>query len=310
MPSLSAITSSPMLQEFAQGAAQSAVQPVADFLAPTVEVPTSIGRYKIYTEKNRFLPPDTLRAIGGRATVLSFDATDATYNCQPNALDFPIDYLEMIEEAALTNALMEGATIVAEVAALAHEQSVINTAIAATTSGAISKTWSGNSGSDPIDDIDAQILSVIKAARYGSLMGVGVLFGAGAWRLFKNAPNVRSRFVAAGDDSIPNVTPAEATKLFVGNPEVRTSYMVVDTAKEGLAPSVSFLLDTSVLIFARLQNPTRRDPSFMKTFRLMGNYMVPGSYLRDDGRVEVAKFDWSEAVAVTNGSAAQLLTVS
>src|SRR5476649_2389809 len=95
MPSLSAITSSPMLKEFAQGAAQSAVQPVADFLAPTVEVPTSIGRYKIYTEKNRFLPPDTSRAIGGRATVLSFDATDATYNCQPNALDFHIDYLPL-----------------------------------------------------------------------------------------------------------------------------------------------------------------------------------------------------------------------
>ena len=167
-----------MLREFAQGAAQSAVQPVADFLAPTVEVPTSIGRYKIYTEKNRFAPPDTSRAIGGRATVLSFDATDATYNCQPNALDFPIDYLEQIEEAALTNALMEGATIVAEVAALCHEQSVINTAITATTSGAIAKTWSGSSGSDPIDDIDQEILSVIKAARYGSLMGVGVLFGA------------------------------------------------------------------------------------------------------------------------------------
>jgi hypothetical protein len=297
-----------MLREFAQGAAQSAVQPVADFLAPTVEVPTSIGRYKIYTEKNRFLPPDTTRAIGGRATVLSFDATDATYNCQPNALDFPIDYLEMIEEAALTNALMEGATIVAEVAALTHEQNVINTALSAVTGQA--KTWSGGSGSDPIDDIDAQILNVIKAARYGSLMGVGVLFGAGAWRLFKNAPNVRSRFIAAGDSAIPNVTPAEATKLFVGNPEVRTSYMVVDTAKEGLSPSISFLLDTSVLIFARLQNPTRRDPSFMKTFRLMGNYMVPGSYLRDDGRVEVAKFDWSEAIAVTNNAAAQLLTVS
>ena len=192
-----------MLREFAQGAAQSAVQPVADFLAPTVEVPTSIGRYKIYTEKNRFAPPDTSRAIGGRATVLSFDATDATYNCQPNALDFPIDYLEQIEEASLTNALMEGATIVAEVAALCHEQSVINTAIAATTGGALAKTWSGNSGSDPIDDIDGQILNVIKAARYGSLMGVGVLFGAGAWRLFKNAPNVRSRFVAAGDYAMP-----------------------------------------------------------------------------------------------------------
>ncbi len=83
-----------------------------------------------------------------------------------------------------------------------------------------------------------------------------------------------------------------------------------DFLRQGLAPDISFLLDTSVLVFARLQNPTRRDPSFMKTFRLMGNYMVPGSYLRDDGRVEVAKFDWSEAIAITNGTAAQLLTVS
>ena len=310
MPSLASITSSPMLKEFAQGAAQSAVQPVADFLAPTVEVPTSIGRYKIYTERNRFIPPDTTRAIGGRATVLSFNATDATFNCVPNALDFPIDYLEQIEEAALTNALMEGATIVAEVAALVHEQNVINAALSATAPTALNKTWSGTNGSDPVDDLDQQILAVIKAARYGSLMGVGVLFGASAWRIFKNATNVRSRFVAAGDSAIPNVVPAEATKLFVGNPEVRTSYMVVDNSKDGLAPSIGFLLDTSVLVFARLQNPTRRDPSFMKTFRLMGNYMVPGSYVRDDGRVEVAKFDWSEAIAVTNSAAAQLVNVS
>ena len=300
-----------MLREFAQGAAQSAVQPVADFLAPTVEVPTSIGRYKIYTEKNRFAPPDTSRAIGGRATVLSFDATDATYNCQPNALDFPIDFLEQIEEAALTNALMEGATIVAEVAALVpraerdqyrdgrDDRRARWRRPGRARAGAIRSTIS-----------TTQILNVIKAARYGSLMGVGVLFGAGAWRLFKNAPNVRSRFVAAGDYAIPNVTPAEATKLFVGNPGGADVVHGGRHDEGGARAEHQFLLDTSVLVFARLQNPTRRDPSFMKTFRLMGNYMVPGSYLRDDGRVEVAKFDWSEAIAVTNSTAAQLLTVS
>jgi hypothetical protein len=41
----------------------------------------------------------------------------------------------------------------------------------------------------------------------------------------------------------------------------------------------------------------------MKTFRLANKYMVPGAYTRDDGRVEVAKFDWSEDVKVTNSSA-------
>jgi hypothetical protein len=46
---------------------------VADFLAPTVAVSKSVGRYKKYTEKNRFHIPDTLRTLGGRATELKFD---------------------------------------------------------------------------------------------------------------------------------------------------------------------------------------------------------------------------------------------
>ena len=55
MSRLSEISASPTLREFAQGAAQSAIMPVADFIAPTVEVATSVGRFKSYTEKHRFL---------------------------------------------------------------------------------------------------------------------------------------------------------------------------------------------------------------------------------------------------------------
>ena len=77
-----------------------------------------------------------------------------------------------------------------------------------------------------------------------------------------------------------------------------------------LPPWIWVMLDGSVLVFARRPNPTRRDPSFMKTFRLMGKYMVPSSYMRDDGRVEVAKFDWSEDVRVTNSAAVVRLNPS
>ena len=38
--------------------------------------------------------------------------------------------------------------------------------------------------------------------------------------------------------------------------------------------------------------------------------VVPGSYMRDDGRVEVAKFDWSEDVQVTNSAAGVLLNIN
>lgn len=311
---LATISANPTLREYAQGAAQAAINPVADFIAPTVPVATSIGKYKIYSEKNRFHLPATFRGIGGRATELSFEVSDATYNCQPHALDYPVDHLEMLEQSGVENALQEGATMIAEVAALAHEKSVIDKAVAAAGSGT-SKTWTGGSATDPVDDIDSAILDVIKAAKYGSLMNVGVLFGASAWRLFKNASSVRSKFVTSSNRSsngaaVALPTEEDASRLFLGNPQVRTSYMVVDTAAEGLAENISFLLDSTVLVFARMENPTRRDPSFMKTFRLMGAYMVPGSYVREDGRVEVAKFDWSEDVEVTNAAAIRRLNVS
>jgi hypothetical protein len=282
--------------------------PVADFLAPTVEVPTSVGRFKKYTEKHRFRIPQTLRAIGGRAAELSFDVSDESYNCNPHALDYPVDNLEKLEAGELEDCLREGAVACAEVAALAHEKSVIDAALGAVGAGT-AKTW--NTAADPISDLDDAILSVIKTAKYGSLMGVGVLFGAAAWKIFKNAEKVRSRIVGGiGKSGLAVPSEDNAMDLLIGKPIVRTSYMVYDDAPEGKPEEVKFLLDSTVLVFARRANPTRRDPSFMKTFRLAGQYMVPGSYVREDGRVEVAKFDWSEDVRVTNASAAVRLNIS
>ena len=314
MARLSDITSQPTIREFAQGAAQRAVQPVADFIAPTVPVATAVGRYMVYTEKNRFRIPNTRRNPSGRAVELAFDASSATYNCQPHAIDFPVDNLEQMEAAQMENLLQEGAQAVAEVASLDHEKSVVDAALAAAGAGT-GKTWSGGSPTDPVDDIDTAILAVIKAAKYGSLMGVGVVFGANAWRLFKNSTLVRGKFVVGqqrGGNGAAFAIPTSdmAGQLLMGNPETRVSLMVYDSAAEGLTESISFLLDSSVLIFARHPQPTRRDPSFMKTFRLMGQWMVPGSYIRDDQRVEVAKFDWSEDVRVTNAAAVQRLNVS
>jgi len=314
MSRLSDISASPTLREYAQGAAQDAIMPVADFLAPTVEVATSVGRFKRYTEKNRFRIPNTLRTLGGRASELRFEATDATFNCEPHALDYPVDNLEQLEAEGLEDMLREGVTAVAEVAALSHEASVINAGLAAVGAGT-DKTW--NATADPVADVDDAILSVIKAAKYGSLMGVGVLFGATAWSIFKNQDKVRGRFVvgngsgkASGKLGLAVPTEDSAGQMFIGTPDVKTSYMIYDTAPEGKDESISFLLDSTILIFARKAAPSRRDPSFMKTFRLMNKFMVPGSYVRDDGRVEVAKFDWSEDVQVTNSTACVRLNVA
>lgn len=301
MSRLSSISPSPTIREYAQGAAQSAIQPVADFLAPTVGVSTSTGKFKKYTEKNRFHVPDTRRSIGGDATKIVFAASDATFNCEPHALDYPVDKLEQLEEADLENRLQEGADAIAEIGALAHEQAVITQALATIGAGTDSNFTSASI--DPVDILDEQIKTVLKAAKYGSLMSVGVLFGVTAWQRFKNNANVVKR-VYSGSNKPAGVSDSQASSLLLGEPEIRTSYMVVDSAPEGVAEDIDFLLDTAILIFARHPSPTRRDPSFMKTFRLRNQFMVPGFYESTDGRVDFAKFDWSEDVQVTNSAAA------
>lgn len=66
----------------------------------------------------------------------------------------------------------------------------------------------------------------------GSLMGVGVLFGATAWKIFKNAAGVRNRFVVGGKSlAVPNED--IAGQLFLARPDVKTSFMVYDSAPEG-----------------------------------------------------------------------------
>ena len=310
---LTQFTPSPMLREFAYGFAQNAVQPVANFIAPTVEVNTMIGRYKVYDQKHQFNIPETERAIGGRATEVTFGATDATYNCSPHAIDVPVDELLENESEQLEDVMAESAAMAAQIAALQHERRVISAALAGCAGTGTGATISV-AATDPIDTIDGHILNVLKAARYGSSMGVRIVCGASAFKLIKNCATVRNRFVSDGravvPASIPNITPDTLKSLLIGSPDTMISWMVQDTAGAGKTASISFLMDTEVLIFAALNTPTRRDPSFMKTFRLKGNWMIPGQYMRDDQRVTVAKFDWTEDVRVTNSAAGIKMTVT
>lgn len=311
MSKLEHISRKPALRDYAQGAAQNATSKVADLLAPTVPVATSVGRFKKYTEKNRFRIPQTERALGGHATQIGFSISDQKYDCTPHALDFPIDVLEKIEasgggDEAIEDLFQEGADMVASVAALQHSKEVVDRALDAAGAGT---ALSIGAGDDIIKQFDADILSVIKAAKFGDLMGVGVLFGAGAWGVVKNHPSVRGRFVAGGNQKFANPSIAEFGKLLIADAKCDVTLMCFDEAPEGLEEDIQFILDGDVLIFARMDSPTRRDPSFMKTFRLRNKWLTPGSYQRDDGRVEVAKYDWSQDVQVTNPAAVKRRTV-
>jgi len=307
MSKLASVSADPILVEYSQGAAQTATSSVADFLAPTVPVASSVGRYKLYTAKSRFRIPDTRRAVGGRATQIGFSAEDKNYNCAPHALDFPVDILEQAEAPELMNILQEGADICSQVGALAHEKSVVTTALTALGAGT---ALSIGANDDIVAQIDTNILSVIKAAKMGGFMNVGVVFGAGAWRVAKNHASVRGRLLANGKKDLANVNLEDFGSMLISKCESRVSLMCYDDAPEGLDEDIEFVLDGDIIVFARVAQPTRFDPSFMKTFRLRNQWMKPGTYTRDDGRAEVAKFDWSEDVQVTNAAAGVRRTVA
>lgn len=309
MGKLSAISAQPMVREYAQGAASDALAKlrIANFLAPRVSVASTVGRYKVYTEKNRFRIPDTLRSVGGRATELGFTASDATYALEAHALDFPVDKVQEQEEAEIIDLLNEGADMAAEVGALSHEKQVIDMAMTALGAGTGAVF---DASADPVDILDGHILNIIKASKMGELMGIKMLFGATAWKIFKNHSKVTAKFTNNPRGVIPQVTQSMASELFLCNPMIETTYSAYDAAAEGLAESISFVLDSNIIVFACKESPTRRDPSFMKTFAKRDQFMVPGSYEREDGRVEVAKFDWQVLPVVTNSAAAIRLNVS
>jgi len=314
---LSQVSSRPTLREYAFGLSQSGVLPLAGFIAPTCTVSKSVGFFLRYTDKARFRRQDTRYSLDRPVTQVGREGLHVPYNCTPHALDFPISNLEKMEAEDIENELMEGARILQEAAALDHEYSVINSALAALPqSGAQynATQWSGSTGfSNPIADLDAAIKKVILGAGGGgSNMKIRIAFGFTAWLNCKNNPNISDKFVVAAGAppgiAVPTVD--MFGKFLMRNPQCMEAAMVQDVAPEGKLQSFGFLLDNDVIVFACQDEPTRLDPSFMKTFRLADKFMVPGSYVRPDGRGEVAKFDWSEDIQNTNTLAAFRLTIS
>ncbi len=300
MSRLASLSTNPTLLQYSQGAAQRAIRAVASFLAPSVEVATLTGKFKIYDQKHRFSIPSTHRGIGGDANRIGFSARDGNFNVEPHALDFPIDNLEKIDGEEALRIGQEGADMLADVAGLAHERDVVTAALAALGAGTDQNFKA--SGFDPVDLLDEQIMAVMKASKNGA--PIKVLFGAEAWRLTKNNGEVKKRLVATKRGDVASVSMDAFRSLLFGEPRCEMSLMVQDEAPEGVADDIQFLLDDEIIVFASNDSPTRLSPDFMKTFRLRGQWMRPGTYQKEDGRGEVLKMDWSEEIQITNSAAA------
>ncbi len=306
---LAQLATSPLLQNFAVTASQAAIRPVGQFIAPICEVPDLTFRYKVYTEQNRYRVPNTHRQPGSPATVIGFSATDQSQTLEPNALDFPIPNAEQLSDEGLQYSIMEGQSTLADSAALALENEIIQLAITQAGASALSAVADfTNPGVDPIALLDALILNVSKAAKNGA--PVKILFGTTKFKQFRNNANVRGRFIVAagaggqgGPVGVISPNIGQVGGLLITNPEVELSMMVVDQSAPGQNSNIQFLLDTMVIVFASKSSPTRMDPSFMKTFARMGGFFRSGSYMSVDQRDQVLKMDWTTLPCVTNTAA-------
>lgn len=280
---------------------------LAEFLAPTVLVPATIGHYKKYDDKNLYQALDTARAVGGPAKRIEFDASDPTYNCKPQALEVTIDDSERDAEGAPILLEQAKTTVLVNTAVLSHEDKVL-TAVKAGVS-AVSDADRGKWSSadiDPIDQIDEQINAI--AAATGMLPN-RICMGLGAWYSLRKNPKVKAR--VAGVKVAGFGYQDFAACLLNPAIELRVGVLVKDAKKFPAAKSASGIVGDECFIFYASPTPSTYDPSFAKTF-MGGRGGVESVRLYRDEKVrsDVLALDWSVDVQVVATGMVRRLTIT
>ncbi|MGI9086480.1 MAG: hypothetical protein ACR2HH_01865 [Chthoniobacterales bacterium] len=286
MTQIEQLSLDPFLAEYAAGAMVRATKPIQALLAPVVQVPSMVGHFKKHDRDSRLTLPKTRRVWDGRAVQLSITQYDGRYVCEVNALDVPID--KSVGADDLKFLVQDALDLLAEVESQALEFETIAAAVGAAGAGVALDLADAN---NPIALIDTQLHALMKQARSD---GVAVAFDPLAWGKFKSHPKV----IALGG---ANLSWETAPALFAGNARYQACYSLFDMSAEGVNEQIEFQMPANtILIFSRSEVATRRDPSFMKTFRLNPKKTPLKVVERGDGRVLIVKSDWFTDIQVTN----------
>lgn len=306
MGSRSAAAANVQLTNYAQGLSQDLTSALANFIAPIVTVPATVGQYKQLDSKNAFQSVDTARAVGGAAKRLEFDATDPTYNCKPQALEIAIDDSERDAAGDLQQQLEEGKTqTLISGAVVSHEVKVITAAQAAVVASAGLGVWS-NPDVDPVAELDALIEGIATAT---GVMPNRLAFGLGAWRVFRNHPKIVAR--QPGSALIGLSAQQAATMLLNPAIEIKVGVLSKDTTKFGKTKDASNIVGADLFLFYASASPTVYDASLMKTF-MGGNGGVTSvrMYRAESNRSDILAVDWSEDIKATSATSGRRITVS
>lgn len=296
----------PTLTTYAQGLSQDIASALAEFIAPTVVVGATAGRYKQYDDKNSFLAyAETRRAIGGPATRLRFSATDGEYSCEPHALEIPVDDEERRRAGEEQDRLERAKTRSLVTTAVVSREDRVMTAVKA----AISATsgvgeWS-KAANDPIKEINDQIKAIaIDCGIFPNRLALGL----GAWAVLRDHPKVIDRQPGA---ELIGLTTEQLAKMLL-NPAIEIKIGTLSkTTGWGMANSKTNIVGDEVFVFVGAKTPTEYDPSAAKTFTAADGSVTAVRVYRDEtDRSDILAVDWSEQVKVTSSVCIKRITIS
>jgi hypothetical protein len=304
--SATAATTNRTLTNYAQGFAQDAASALAEFIAPTVPTGIAHGQFKKFSDKNDFQIYDTSRALGGARKRIEFGASDPYFNCNPQGLEAPIDDHERkLAGDNVLNLQQAKLRTLISAATASHEKKVFDIIKAAKSATGGIGVWSSASN-DPIAELDAEIEAIATAI---GRMPNRIVFGIGAWRVFRNHAKVIARQPGA---DIIGLTSEQAAKMTI-NPgiDIRVGVLSADATKFGAAKNNVNIVGGEVFLFFASDAPTQYDPSFAKTFAVDASMVGAVKEYRDESSVsDILAMDWTEDIQVVAADAGRRITLS
>ncbi len=276
-------------QDFCMEAFSRASNPVLDLIAPQVDVAVTSGKCKVYGDQDPLFLPDTERPTGESASRIDSADLRDMYRCLPNGLEASVD-LGTCNERELEMICRQNILMIASLSSASRTIKALALAKAAKASANISFA----DADDPVELMDVQIEAVLKAGQTGMC---GIVFGATAWKLFKNHPKVAERV-----DSAALKWELRPT-LFTGNARYIPCFEIDPDTSD-------FVLQSEVLIFCRTDVPTNVSRDFMKRFTNIGLLNGIKAYPSDDGRQLNTAIDWQEEIKVSNSNGIAHLTAT
>lgn len=282
---------------------------VCEMLAPTVVTPGSHGQYKVFNDANTFRAYATERALGGSATRISFSASDAYYNCKPQALEVGIDVEELNQAGENAVQLLQESKIRALVngKALSHASDLF-TYVAANVTAAAGLGQFSNNDIDPITQISQEIRDL--STDVGTLNGVQGLCSYDAWLAIINNKQVKERTKYSQANPL---TEQQFAAQMLGIPiKWKIFSIVTDTAGIGQSTAVKRRVASGdIYLFYSTPNPSVYDPSAFKTFTTKPVF-VDGvrQYPTPDQRQMIYALDWSRQFLKTSSLSVRRITVT